>query len=183
MNTKKENFAPALSPAQKLSLINKLLQLRFLRPVKLANQFLESLPRQRGSESKEGERDTSMYKVSNVPPLAGRSVLPEDVNKGAGTKYDDGKPLLALCPTEGIRLMGQAMTYGAKKYGAHNYLGGITSIRLLSACLRHVTAYIAGEDNDGESGISHIGHALACLAMLAEMNKRKPELDDRHKGA
>jgi len=89
--------------------------------------------------------------------------------------------MLALCPPSGIELLGQAMTYGAKKYGQHNYLGGIAYTRLLSACLRHVFSYVKGEDNDLESGLSHIGHALACLSMLAEMTRIHPELDDRFK--
>lgn len=99
-----------------------------------------------------------------------------------GTKHDSGKPMLALCPPAAIELMGQAMTYGASKYGQFNYLGGISSIRLLSAALRHIFAYLKGEDLDPESGISHIGHALACLGMLGEMTRLKPELDDRFKG-
>lgn len=98
-----------------------------------------------------------------------------------GTKHDGTKPAIALVPPEGLRLLAEAMTYGARKYGQYNYLGGIAYTRLLSATMRHILAYLEGHDLDSESGLSHIGHAMAGLAMLAQMTKVHPELDDRYK--
>lgn len=97
-----------------------------------------------------------------------------------GVKHDQEKPMLALLPMHGVVGVGRAMSYGAKKYGQHNYLGGIALTRLLSAALRHLAAYIMGEDCDSESGLSHLDHAGACILMAIEMKARKPHLDDRY---
>lgn len=101
--------------------------------------------------------------------------------KEKGTKYDGEKPMLALVPPRAFEEIGKAMTYGAKKYGQHNYLGGISYIRLLSALLRHTMAFIRGEDNDSESGLSHLAHAGASVCMLIETVAMHPDLDDRFK--
>lgn len=77
--------------------------------------------------------------------------------------------------------MGWALTYGMKKYGKYNFRKGIEFTALADACMRHLTAWLEGEDNDPESGLSHIDHALASLAMLKDMITRKPDMDDRYK--
>lgn len=100
-----------------------------------------------------------------------------------GTKHDGDKPVMAYLPPYAITQMAEVMTFGAKKYGGFNYLGGLSYIRLLSACLRHVFSYLGGVDRDPETGLSHIAHAMCCLGMLLEMTQHHPELDDRFKGA
>jgi len=99
-----------------------------------------------------------------------------------GTKFDEGKPRLSLVPKEAYWGMAQALTFGAKKYSAHNFKNGLEYHRLADAALRHLTSYMDGEDNDPESGLSHLDHALATLAMLKYMSVNKPEMDDRYKG-
>ena len=105
--------------------------------------------------------------LSDIPTDVGLSDIPTDV----GLKYDQGKPPLAIVPSPLIDSIAHAMGYGADKYGMHNYKLGMSNIRLLSACKRHINAYINGEDNDSESGIHHLGHAGACLAMLMELDR------------
>lgn len=99
--------------------------------------------------------------------------------KGEALKFDSGKPQLSLNPAEGLVLMARALQYGAGKYARGNFRKGMKHTRLLDACLRHLAAYCDGEDNDPESGVSHIGHALANLAMLSFNLKHFPENDDR----
>lgn len=100
-----------------------------------------------------------------------------DLSKGL--KLDNGKPQLSLIPREALLECGNAMTYGAKKYAAHNYKKGIEYSRLIDAALRHLIAYNDGENNDTESGLSHLGHALASVAMLTYMHANHPEMDNR----
>jgi hypothetical protein len=95
-----------------------------------------------------------------------------------GTKFDQGKPSLTLVPAEALIGMTRALDYGAKKYGRYNYRDGIKHSRLLDAALRHLTAILAGEDIDPESGNSHLWHALASLAMLEWMRVNRPDLND-----
>lgn len=98
-----------------------------------------------------------------------------------GTKHDGQKPKLALIPKEAIWGMGDALTFGANKYGQHNFRNGLEYTALVSAAMRHLTAWVDGENIDSESGLSHLDHALASLAMLKYMEVNKPEMDDRYK--
>jgi hypothetical protein len=75
----------------------------------------------------------------------------------------------------------EVMTYGKKKYSAHNWRGGLSYSRLLAAALRHIFAYLGGESKDPETGLSHLGHASCCLMMLLEFETTRPDLDDRYK--
>ena len=97
----------------------------------------------------------------------------------SGTKNDKGKPSITLIPREAIWGCAQALTYGADKYGRHNFREGIEYSRLADACMRHLTAYMDGEAIDKESGNNHLYHAMASLAMLTWMDHNKPEMDDR----
>lgn len=100
----------------------------------------------------------------------------------SGRKNDADKPSLSLIPKEALWGMATAFTYGAKKYAAHNFKAGISYSRLADAAMRHITAYMDGEDTDVESGNNHLYHALASVAMLVYMHHNKPNMDDRYKG-
>lgn len=99
-----------------------------------------------------------------------------------GKKNDQRKPPLALNPPHALEEMAKGFGYGAEKYGQYNFLGGIAVTRTLSAALRHINAFLKGEDNDIESGNSHLGHALASIAMTVENYKvHGKKVDDRFK--
>ena len=100
----------------------------------------------------------------------------------AGIKNDQEKPALALLPIISLTEVGKVMTFGAKKYSAHNWLGGLKFTRLASAALRHLFSWLSGEENDPESGLNHLAHCGACVLMLLELALRKrADLDDRYK--
>ena len=96
-----------------------------------------------------------------------------------GTKFDSEKPRLALIPPNAELAMGQAFTHGANKYGTWNWMGGIEVVRNISAARRHLNAFMRREDLDPESGYSHLGHAMAAIAMAYETSLIRPDLDDR----
>lgn len=99
-------------------------------------------------------------------------------------KFDGEKLDLTLVPGEAMDAIARAMAYGAKKYGRGNYRrSGMQWLRLAAACMRHLRAWIFGESLDPESGLSHIDHALASLAMLAFQMKHHPEMDNRDNAA
>lgn len=93
-------------------------------------------------------------------------------------KADAGKPQLSLNPIEALEQMAQAFAYGAAKYGRNNFKKGHAFSRTLDAALRHLSCVAAGDFTDAESGNTHLGHALASLAMLAHAMKHHPELND-----
>ena len=98
-----------------------------------------------------------------------------------GTKHDSGKPDLSLVPRVALEEIAKALMHGEKKYGRYNYLKGFDSNRLIAATLRHVYAWNSGEDNDPESGLSHVAHALAGLSMLLDCQRVGTLTDGRFK--
>jgi hypothetical protein len=98
-----------------------------------------------------------------------------------GNKFDSGKPPISLIPGAAIMQTATVLGYGAKKYDAHNFKGGIKYSRLLDAALRHIIAWSEGQDLDEESKHSHLAHASATIAMLIWMAENRPDLDDRYK--
>lgn len=102
------------------------------------------------------------------------------MNQG-GIKYDQGKPDLSQVTWELVSLLAQVRMFGEKKYARNNWKNGFKITRSLSACLRHVFLFLSGETNDPESGLSHLGHAVACLEHAIFDMAHHPENDDRYK--
>lgn len=97
-----------------------------------------------------------------------------------GKKYDEGKTIWSAVPTLATKEMADIMSFGATKYGKFNYLGGLEYLRLWDAAIRHLWAWVTGEDTDKESGKSHLAHAACCCLMILELQLRKLGQDDRY---
>jgi hypothetical protein len=108
----------------------------------------------------------------------------EQLQAKQAVKFDDGKVDWTLVPFEALEGMVQVLQFGAKKYAAWNWTegGGFKWTRLVGSCLRHLFAWARGQDNDPESGLSHIYHAQCNLLFLAYYigNKEKFNKDDRN---
>lgn len=98
-----------------------------------------------------------------------------------GKKYDQSKPDLSLIPRPALEQMAYAFMHGEVKYGRYNYCAGFDSHRLLAAAFRHLTQWQSGEDLDSESGYSHLGHALASIAMLLHIQELGTMRDTRYR--
>jgi len=99
-------------------------------------------------------------------------------------KYDDNKPPHALIPPECLTQVAEVLGYGANKYGPHNWRDDLNSTafsRTYSSVQRHLNAYWAGEDNDQESGLSHLAHAATQVFILMTQAKHGQLMDDRYK--
>lgn len=97
-------------------------------------------------------------------------------------KYDSSKPRMDLLPFEALEEVARALAFGAEKYGDHNWRGGMQWSRLVAALLRHVSAFVKGEDRDSESGLSHLAHAACCTLFLLSYVITSKGTDDRYKG-
>jgi Domain of unknown function (DUF5664) len=94
-------------------------------------------------------------------------------------KFDSGKPPISLIPRVAIEGEARVLGFGADKYGKDNWRKGCEWSRYIDAALRHMHAFAAGEDNDPESGESHLHHARCCLGFLAEYVDKNIGTDDR----
>lgn len=97
-----------------------------------------------------------------------------------GTKYDGEKPRMDLIDAEFLEGLAGVLTFGANKYAAHNWRGGINISRLLAASYRHLGSINKGEDIDNESGLEHVYHLSCCVMFLSWMLKHRKDLDDRY---
>jgi len=69
---------------------------------------------------------------------------------------------------------------GALKYGRHNWRGGkVLASTYYAAALRHLVAWIEGEDIDPDSGLSHLTKARASLGVLRDAELQGCIEDDR----
>jgi Domain of unknown function (DUF5664) len=105
------------------------------------------------------------------------------MSEPTGIKHDQDKIQTELLSPIAMMEIAKVMTYGAKKYSAHNWRGGIAWSRVLGAALRHLLSFLNGEDKDPETGLSHLSHCACCLMFLIEYEVTHKELDDRYKDA
>lgn len=105
----------------------------------------------------------------------------EDKKPMAAIKNDSEKPDLSLIPRPAMEAIARALMFGEKKYHRYNYLKGMEYHRLVAAAMRHLTAWQDGETLDPESGLSHLDHATASLAMLIDMIAKGVGTDTRLK--
>ena len=92
----------------------------------------------------------------------------------------NGKIPLHLWPSTATAMGSLALLYGARLYGRSNWReAGVRASVYVSACQRHLAAWFEGEDNDPDSGLPHLGHALACLAILVDAQAAGKLTDDR----
>jgi hypothetical protein len=88
---------------------------------------------------------------------------------------------LDLVPPSATHFLAMAMADGAKKYGPYNWREHpISTSVYIGAAKRHIDAFWDGEDRAEDSGVHHIAHAMACLAImmdaltLGKLNDNRP---------
>jgi len=101
----------------------------------------------------------------------------------AGIKDVDGKVMMhLLCPGHLVD-MARVRQFGTEKYQSPwGWTEGDTWSNFYDAAIRHLFAWVAGEDNDPESGLPHIAHAAVSLMFIAEFERMGKGLDNRPRG-
>lgn len=90
------------------------------------------------------------------------------------------KVSLTKLPAIGVLHGAHAMMDGARKYGPYNWRDKkvIASI-YADAVQRHVLAWFEGQETAADSGVHHLGHAIACCALLLDAQATGNLIDDR----
>jgi hypothetical protein len=105
-----------------------------------------------------------------------------DVNsteKGSGARYNGGKPDMSLIPMCTLEDEARVWEYGKRKYAAWNWAKGMDWSVPFACAMRHMAAWQRGEENDPESGLPHLAHAMCNLRMLTLYSTTYREGDDR----
>ena len=91
-----------------------------------------------------------------------------------GMKYDGGKLRMSLVEPEFVTGLAEVLTYGSVKYTADSWQHlENAEERYRDALLRHLYAYLSGEVNDQESGLSHLKHISANVMFLEHFERTK----------
>ena len=87
---------------------------------------------------------------------------------------------LALCSPIAKAEWAAAQHAGLCKYGAWNWrIAGVRASVYLSAAMRHLDAYLSGEETDPVDGTHHLGNVMACAAILLDAKAAGKLVDDR----
>jgi len=87
---------------------------------------------------------------------------------------------LHLWPVTATIMGSLGLLDGMLKYGRSNYReAGVRASIYNDAALRHIAAWFEGEDIDPDSGLPHMAHALACIAIIVDAQTKGLLTDDR----
>src|ERR1700680_3709633 len=90
------------------------------------------------------------------------------------------KVSLTKFPAIGLLHGAHAMMDGAAKYGPYNWREKSVQAHIyVDAAKRHMDAWFEGEETASDSGVHHLGHALACCAILLDAQANDGLIDDR----
>lgn len=90
------------------------------------------------------------------------------------------KSPISLVPASAIIYLAEAFKEGARKYGAYNWrTKKVQTLIYCDAIMRHLLAYIDGEDIDKESGKHHLSGVLASAAVLIDATETGNLIDNR----
>lgn len=104
--------------------------------------------------------------------------------KDGNLKVDNGKLRHDLLPLPAAEDTILAFMDGIKegKYKPFDWLENPTEWhRYYNAAKRHIDAFWSGEANAKDSGVNHIGHAIASLMILHTYHNKGVGTDDRQK--
>jgi hypothetical protein len=93
-------------------------------------------------------------------------------------RYNEGKCKWSLVDFKSLEPMVKVLEYGTEKYSRDNWKKGLPVTEICESLMRHLYAFLDGENIDPESGMSHIGH-IQCNAMFLAHMIDKEGFDDR----
>lgn len=117
----------------------------------------------------------------NISEEEKAKALAQTTATAGALRYDGDKPKLDLLSPIAMEGTAAILTFGAKKYAAHNWRKGMLWSRAIGSLMRHLFAYLRGEDLDPESGLPHIDHIACNVMFLQEYYRTSKHLDDRYK--
>ena len=91
---------------------------------------------------------------------------------GKGDMSD--KPHMRALNPKFLLEIGRVFRFGQKKHGMDNFrlMTPEAAGELIDASMRHLLAYIGGEESASDSGLSHLAHLVANINMLYRIQSR-----------
>lgn len=96
------------------------------------------------------------------------------------TRFGMSKPGISSIPPIALLHCGRGMDDGKEKYGLMNWREHEVSASVYyNAAFRHLAAWYEGEQCAPDSGVHHLGHVMACCAILLDAEAQGQLNDDR----
>jgi 5'(3')-deoxyribonucleotidase len=109
----------------------------------------------------------NIYMPTNQLSITGDTKYSDATLSTTAVKYDQGKLEWDLLPFEVIKDIVWIFMYGKNKYKKDNWKLKFKFSKIFNATMRHLTDWQTGENNDIETGKSHLVHAATNLIFLA----------------
>ena len=101
----------------------------------------------------------------------------DDNNQAA--KADKGKLRLTLVNPQLVEEVAKVRMYGTEKYSDPDNWKNVEPQRYKDALYRHLNAYLKGEEQDPESGLSHLAHMAGNISFLLDADYQRRWQDER----
>ena len=128
-----------------------------------------------------GEHTAFDYKWNSTNSKAEvKYATEEQVNEvisGYASRFNAGKPQWSIVDFKSLEPMVRVLEFGSVKYSRDNWKKGMPINEICDSLMRHLVAYMDGEELDPESGLSHIGH-IQCNAMFLSYMENKNKNDE-----
>jgi len=98
-------------------------------------------------------------------------------------RHNKEKLKWSLVDSDALVPMVQVLEFGANKYAPDNWKKGLPTLEICESLIRHLYAYMNGEDNDTESGLPHVGHIMANSMFLSYHHQFLASMDNRRTDA
>jgi hypothetical protein len=97
-----------------------------------------------------------------------------------GKRYNEGKRKWGLLSFKALAELVKVLEFGAKKYDSWNWSKGLSFTETFESMQRHLVAWYNGEDNDPETGLSHMAHVFCNAMFLMHFIVTGTGKDDRY---
>ena len=94
-------------------------------------------------------------------------------------RYNTGKRQWSLVDFKSLESMVEVLEHGCIKYSPHNWKKGMPVSEVSESLLRHMFAFLSGQDKDIDSNCDHLGHIMANAMFLSYIMREKSHYDDR----
>lgn len=96
-----------------------------------------------------------------------------------GDRYNTGKLPWNLLSWPALAELVKVLDFGSRKYSSWNWSKGLSWSDCCASMMRHLTAWMTGEDKDPETGLSHMAHVLCNAMFLMHFILFNRGIDDR----
>lgn len=96
------------------------------------------------------------------------------------TQYGQKKPPMWYAPFPALYKAALVHLQGALKYGHFNWrIEPVSVSTYMDAAMRHMEAWVNGEENAPDTGLHHLAHAVANLNIIMDAQEYDTMIDDR----